>query len=215
MSSITDFSLKIRQKLSEIYDFTIGWFISSLFKKPASVLFLGIDNAGKTTLVYKLKNNANNAFLPTRHSTKDIVEIGNLKALIFDIGGHRTARQAWKDYFHGVDGVVFIIDCSDTARFNEVAEAWASVRQMDREAPILVLVNKIDLLGVDATSARSHPQLQEMLGMAGIFPSSQGQCIELFYLSIVNENVFDKNSVLCSAFAWLSKCIDERSKKKQ
>lgn len=215
MTFLTTVTVKCRETLSDIYNFTIGRFINKLFSKPSSVLFLGIDNAGKTTLVNKLKNNTNHVFLPTKHATKDVIQIGNLKASIFDIGGHRAARMVWKDYFYDVDGIVFLVDSADTARFQEVADAWASVRQLESKAPILVLVNKIDLLGEDTNSAPNNPQLRGMLDGAGIIPSRSGQLIELFYLSIVRESVYDEHSVLSKAFAWLAKSIETRNINKE
>lgn len=210
MASITEYTILIRQKISEIYNNTIGRFISSLFRKPASILFLGIDNAGKTTLVSKLKNNTNHVFLPTKHATKDVVEIGNLKALVVDIGGHKAVRFAWKDYFYNVDGVVFIVDTEDQGRFEEVRESWASVTELAKDAPILVLMNKIDLLGHDTKSIKMDQQLigqlENSTGIAGK-PN-----VEVVYLSIVRESVYDKDSALCNGFTWLSKKIEERQK---
>lgn len=214
MASIMEFSTSIRRKLTEIYDFTIGRFISGLFRRPSSVLFLGIDNAGKTTLVNKLKNNTNHVFLPTKHATKDVIEIGNLKAAVVDIGGHRAVRMAWKDYFYNVDGVVFIVDTADYQRFNEVRESWAAVRELERDAPIVVLMNKIDLLGEDPNTIRHNRALMDQLEQsAGVTRSAGNQNIEIVYLSIVNESTYDKDSVLCKSFSWLSDKIDLNVKK--
>ena len=214
MTSGSEYLLKIRQKLSEIYDYTIGRFISGLFRSPASVLFLGIDNAGKTTLVNKLKNNANNVFMPTKHSTRDVVEIGNLKAEVVDIGGHRAARIAWKDYFFNVDGVVFIVDVCDQERFDEVREAWHAVRELDESIPIVVLMNKIDMLDEKSQTIRANRplcvDLERATGMSG---SAGMPNIEIVYLSIVEESTYNKDSELCKAFAWLSGKIDENFKK--
>jgi len=212
MSSVTEYSLLIRKKMSDLYDNTIGRLISKLFKRPSTILFLGIDNAGKTTLVNKLKNNTNHVFMPTKHSTEDILEIGNLKARIFDIGGHAQMRVAWKDYFHHVDGVVFIVDVEDSGRFNEVSEAWKVVRELEKEAPIVVLMNKIDMLGEDCnTILNNHKLIGELENSTGIRKTvGDVQGIEMVYLSIVNENTYDKNSILCRAFSWLNDRIEEK-----
>lgn len=216
MKSLTTVSFQIRQKLSEIYDLTIGRLISRLFKKPSSVLFLGIDNAGKTTLVNKLKNNTNHVFLPTKHATEDVIEIGNLKATVVDIGGHKAVRMAWKDYFYNVDGVVFIVDTADELRFDEVRDSWAAVRGMEREAPILVLMNKIDLLGETSSSIANNLQLMDELeATLGISRSTEGQNIDAAYVSIVGESTYNTDSKLYKAFEWLSDKINDKSKQKK
>ncbi|KAI5176309.1 GTP-binding protein SAR1 [Pancytospora epiphaga] len=216
MGSLTTVSFQIRQKLSEIYDLTIGRLISRLFKKPSSVLFLGIDNAGKTTLVNKLKNNTNHVFLPTKHATEDVIEIGNLKATVVDIGGHRAVRVAWKDYFFNVDGVVFIVDTADEQRFDEVREAWAAVRSLEREAPVLVLMNKIDLLGESSNSIVNNLKLMDELeGTLGIGRSTDGQNVDVAYVSVVGESTYNRDSRLYKAFEWLSDKINDRNKQKK
>lgn len=205
--------MQIGKKLKDLYDFTIGRFISGLFRKPSSVLFLGIDNAGKTTLVNKIKNNANHVFLPTKHANHEDVEIGNLKAHIIDLGGHKAVRMAWKDYFYNVDGVVFIIDTYAKERSHEVQEAWASVQELSKDTPILVLMNKIDMLGEDTNSISHRPDLMDELeGSAGIVRSPERQNIEIVYLSILRESAFNKDSVLCHAFSWFSEQINNRTK---
>lgn len=215
MSTISEFSTRIKNKLSEIYEKTIGRFISTLFKRPSSILFLGIDNAGKTTLVNKLKNNTNDIFLPTKHSTKDVIEIGNLKALAVDIGGHKAVRMAWKDYFFNVDGIVFIVDTEDQSRFEEVCEAWNTVLELEKEAPIVVLMNKIDLLGETTNSIAMNQNLMRFLEEStGICRNQVGQPIDIVYLSVVNESTYNESSVLRGAFTWLSNKINEKDKKK-
>lgn len=212
MSSITEYTLLIRQKISEIYDNTIGRLINTFIRKPASILFLGIDNAGKTTLVNKLKNNTNHVFLPTKHAKKEVIEIGNLRALIFDIGGHRAVRMAWKDYFCDIKGVVFIVDTGDRTRFNEVREAWAGVNELAKDLPILVIMNKIDLLGESVESIRTKDHLKQQLEESvGIFSSQSN--VDVVYLSVVHQDVYNKNSEIYKGFEKLGSKIDQNYKK--
>lgn len=214
--SVYEFASKIKESVVDLYQQTIGKFIASLFKKPCSILFLGIDNAGKTTLVNKLKNNTNHIFLPTKHATKDVIEIGNLKAQIFDIGGHRAVRIAWKDYFYNVDGIVFIVDVVDDSRYNEVAESWKTVIELEKEAPILVLMNKIDLMGYNTSQeARMDDafryDIETKTGINKI--RNPNQPVNIVYLSVLREDVYKENTTLREAFTWMSKTIDEKGKK--
>nr|KAG5713731.1 hypothetical protein BaRGS_024358 [Batillaria attramentaria] len=69
----------------------------SLMKKSGKLVFLGLDNAGKTTLLHMLKDDRMAQHVPTLHPT----------------------RRVWKDYFPAVDGIVFLIDAHDRERFVE------------------------------------------------------------------------------------------------
>lgn len=210
-STVSEISAKLKEKFIEVYHMTIGKFISSLFRRPSSILFLGIDNAGKTTLVNKLKNNTNHVFLPTKHATRDVVEIGNLKAQVVDIGGHQAVRIAWKDYFYDVDGIVFIVDVADDARYEEVTEAWSTVLELEKRAPILVLMNKIDLMGYTSQSIELDSTLKnEIRSRTGISDSGNpGQAVRVEYLSIVREDIYRDRTPLRLGFSWLSDRVND------
>lgn len=214
-SSIYDLSSKIRDKIKEIYHTTIGWFITSLFRKPSTVLFLGIDNAGKTTLVNLLKNNSKDIFLPTKHAKKDVVEIGNLKALVVDLGGHEAVRVAWKDYFYNVDGVVFIVDVEDSVRFDEVYEAWRAVLELEKEAPILVLMNKIDLIGYTSESIDMNSAVKlDIESRTGIGKTRNvNQPVNIKFLSILSHDIHTENTPLREGFSWMSQMINSKERK--
>jgi len=120
----------------------LGW-----LPPDAKILFLGLDCAGKTTLMGMLRDDKMSAHVPTLHPGKQEVFIGRRKFSAFDMGGHETARRLWKDYFANVDCILFIVDAADRSRLGEAK--FELGRLLDNESlkyvPVVVLGNKVDV----------------------------------------------------------------------
>ena len=111
------------------------------------VLFLGLDNAGKSTLMFQLKDNAFKDTVPTVGLNVEQIKYRGMNFTLWDVSGQAT--RLWKHYFDKINAIIFVVDSADTERMARVSEELHKViNDQDLEgAPILVLANKQDLEG--------------------------------------------------------------------
>jgi len=124
-------------------------------EREARILMLGLDNAGKTTILKKLSEEDITTVMPTQgFNIKSLVHDG-FKLNVWDIGGQKSIRQYWSNYFESSDALVYVVDSSDEKRLGESSEELKELLAEDKLAnvPVLVFANKQDLLqavGADA-----------------------------------------------------------------
>merc|ERR1719373_623695 len=117
-------------------------------EKEARILMLGLDNAGKTTILKKMSQEDISHVMPTQgFNIKSLVQDG-FKLNVWDIGGQKTIRPYWSNYFESSDALVYVIDSGDSRRLEESGQELRDLLGEDKlgSIPLLVFANKQDLL---------------------------------------------------------------------
>jgi small GTP-binding protein len=120
----------------------------SLFFRDLNVCFLGLDNAGKTTILYHVALGMHATTMPTIGFNVETIRAGGLTFKTWDLAGQTNARQFWNHHLQTMDGVVYVVDSQDRQRLelarDELYRVLDDPRMRESAAPLLVFLNKID-----------------------------------------------------------------------
>eukprot|EP00934_Nitzschia_sp_Nitz4_P008191 Nitzschia sp. Nitz4//scaffold120_size68122//19624//20258//NITZ4_006042-RA/size68122-protein2genome-gene-0.60-mRNA-1//-1//CDS//3329534272//8181//frame0 len=124
-------------------------------EKEIRLLVLGLDNAGKTTIVKKLCAQPIDEVEPTLGFQIQTLQYKEYSLNIWDIGGQSSIRAYWRNYFEKTDGLIWVIDSCDASRFDLVRKELESLLQQERlaGATLLILANKQDIDGSVSSDA--------------------------------------------------------------
>lgn len=116
-------------------------------KKDVQVLFLGLDAAGKTTTLYKLKLGEVVTTIPTIGFNVETVSYKNVNFTAWDVGGRDKIRPLYRHYFQGTDALIYVLDSNDRERLEEaVDELQRMLSETELDGiPVAILANKQDL----------------------------------------------------------------------
>ncbi|XP_060554716.1 uncharacterized protein LOC132715683 [Ruditapes philippinarum] len=141
--------------------------LSQLFEEwgttQARILMLGLDAAGKTTVLYKLKLNETVSTIPTiGFNVETVSPVKGLTFTVWDVGGQDKIRQLWRHYFQNTEGLIYVVDSADQSRMAEAREELMGILDSEemRGVPLCILANKQDL-----PNAMSSSKIVEQLGL--------------------------------------------------
>lgn len=124
------------------------------------ILMVGLDAAGKTTILYKLKLGEVVTTIPTIGFNVETVEFKNINFTVWDVGGQDKIRPLWRHYFQNTQGLIFVIDSNDRERMSEASEELQKMLSEEelKDAILLIFANKQDL-----PNAQSVSQIRDSL----------------------------------------------------
>merc|ERR1712100_596887 len=142
----------------------MGSVFAKLFggKREMRILMVGLDAAGKTTILYKLKLGEVVTTIPTIGFNVETVEYKNISFTVWDVGGQDKIRPLWRHYYQGTQGLIFVVDSNDRDRAEDAREELSKMLNEDemRDAVLLVFANKQDL-----PNAMPAAEVTEKLGL--------------------------------------------------
>ncbi len=133
--------------------------------KEARILVLGLDNSGKTTILKRLSDEDISNITPTQgFNVKSLVQ-NDLNLSVWDVGGQKSIRPYWRNYFDHTDALIYVIDSSDQKRMEETGiELDQLISEEKLEGvPILIFANKQDLM-----NAHDAEEISEGLNLVSI-----------------------------------------------
>ncbi|EIJ88196.1 hypothetical protein NEPAR06_0389 [Nematocida parisii] len=173
-------------------------FLSAFVKKtPKKVLMLGLDNAGKTTILYllhlKMVEGADPTTVPTVGFNVETIKIGSVNITVWDIGGQHKIRLLWEFYTDGLSGMVYVIDIQDSARWDSAVselERMLSNGGKPSKYPVLVIANKIDKIPeseIDEVNKNLYDKLNPKILFAGRPWRIVTCCAQISHINTITE----------------------------
>ena len=129
-------------------------------EKELRLLILGLDNAGKTTIVKKFLGEDTSQIAPTLGFQIKTIEHNGFKLNMWDVGGQTTIRSYWRNYFEQTEGLIWVVDSGDKLRLQDCKNELQSLLQQEKlaGATLFIFCNKQDVAG-----ALSPKEIREAL----------------------------------------------------
>ena len=134
-------------------------------KKDVRIVMVGLDAAGKTTILYQLRMGQTIKTIPTIGFNVETLEYKGVNFTVWDVGGQDKIRVLWKHYYQNTDGLIFVVDSNDRDRMEDAAEELKKMLDEKelKDCAVLIFANKQDING-----ALSPGEVSEKLGMSNL-----------------------------------------------
>ena len=130
--------------------------------KEVRVLVLGLDNAGKTSILYRLQLGNVVTTIPTVGFNLETLQYKNITFQVWDLGGQTGIRPYWRCYFSQTDAVIYVVDSTDRDRMGVAKHELFALLEEDelKNSLLLIYANK-----QDKPEAASETEVANALGV--------------------------------------------------
>ena len=147
-------SKKTETKRERNSDSHFGTFSIDIFyinKYEPHIHIQGLDNAGKTTILNKMNGEDITKIAPTLGFNIKTLSFKGFKLNMWDVGGQKTIRAYWRNYFEKTDGLIWVVDSADKIRLETCKKELFKLLDQERlaGASLLIFANKQDLAGAE------------------------------------------------------------------
>ncbi|XP_054849247.1 putative ADP-ribosylation factor-like protein 5C isoform X1 [Eublepharis macularius] len=121
--------------------------LSIFGSREHKVIIIGLDNAGKTTILYQFLMNEVVHTSPTIGSNVEEIVLRKTHFLMWDIGGQESLRSTWNTYYSNTEFIILVIDSTDRERLTVTKEELYKMLAHEdlRNAAVLIFANKQDV----------------------------------------------------------------------
>lgn len=172
----------------------LSYFRNLLGSREMRILILGLDGAGKTTILYRLQVGEVVTTIPTIGFNVEQVTYKNLKFQVWDLGGQTSIRPYWRCYYSNTDAIIYVVDSADKDRIGISKQELVSMLEEEelKKAILVVLANKQDIAG-----AMTVAEVHQALGLDAL----KTRTFQIFKTSAI------KGEGLDQAMDWLSSAL--------
>eukprot|EP00891_Asterochloris_glomerata_P001300 jgi/Astpho2/1300/e_gw1.00024.76.1_t len=134
-------------------------------EKEIRILMVGLDNAGKTTIVKRINGEDTSTVSPTLGFNIKTMQFHDGRLNIWDVGGQKTLRSYWRNYYEQTDAMIWVVDSADTQRLQDCRQELHGLLKEERlaGASLLIFANKQDIQG--ALTAEQIEQALDLQAM--------------------------------------------------
>ncbi|KAL5019455.1 hypothetical protein ScPMuIL_002347 [Solemya velum] len=154
----------------------MGIFLTKFWKsKEVRIIIQGLDAAGKTTILYRLKLGEVVTTIPTIGFNVETISYNKVNITAWDVGGRDKMRPLFRHYYAGTDAILFVVDSNDRERISQIADELQTTVNEDqlRDAVFCIIANKQDLVGaMSVEEVYKELNLRNIKQKHSIFPAS-------------------------------------------